>query len=51
MVEQLALEAETAISKLNTLEQDHYRYLVANNIKNLITREERNNTNNIIYKE
>jgi len=47
-IEQLALEAETAISKLNILEQDHYRHLVANNIKNLITREQRPNT---LYKE
>jgi hypothetical protein len=45
-VEQLAVEAETAISKLNILEQDHYRYLVANNIKHLITRKQRNNTMN-----
>jgi hypothetical protein len=47
-IEQLALEAETAISKLNILEQDHYRHLVANNIKTLITREQRPNT---LYKE
>jgi hypothetical protein len=47
-IEQLALEAETEISKLNILEQDHYRHLVANNIKNLIIREQRLNT---LYKE
>jgi hypothetical protein len=35
-IENLALEAETAISHLHLSKQDHIRHLVANNLKHLI---------------
>jgi hypothetical protein len=46
-IENLALEAETAISHLHLNEQDHMRHLLANNLKRLIESDKnRKNRNN-----
>jgi hypothetical protein len=42
-VETLALEAETAITHLHITEQDHYRFLLAKNIKKLTKNHRYNN--------
>jgi hypothetical protein len=45
-IETLALEAETAISKLNITEQNYYRHAVAKNIKRLSQNENMETNNN-----
>jgi hypothetical protein len=46
-LETLALEAETAISKINATEQQYYRYMVAKTIKKI---NQKYNTKNIRIK-
>jgi hypothetical protein len=40
----LALEAETAISKINAMEQQYYKYMVAKTIKKINQKDNTNNT-------
>jgi hypothetical protein len=45
-LETLALEAETAITKINATEQQYYRYMVAKTIKMINQKDNTNNTRN-----
>jgi hypothetical protein len=50
-IEILALEAETTITHLHITEKDHYRFMVAKNIKWLMKNHNNNNNNNIAKHE